>query len=364
MSRYIWENQDWPKFFWDENKIIPLEQKIINNEGFLKGLISSLETDYIQNHSAKMFAKEIERSWRIEGEKLEELSVYSSVCRKLNIESQVKKKESSHIDGIVDVSIDAIMNDDKKLYKERLFKWHSQMFSNKISEGTFIICGGYREDSIDVVSGELGKEIILYTAVPAEIVDSEMFKFFNWINNDYLFSNFVKSAIAHLWFLTIHPFEDGNGRLARVISDFVLYQNRNINYSFYSISSEIRLEQKNYYKELNKAQTADNLDITNWLIWYLECINNSINNIISEINHTIKINKFYSKINSLKLNKRQKKMIDKILNDFKGNINTSKWAKICNCSQDTATRDLKDLIEKGIFKINIKGPKTNYEIIF
>ena len=167
-----------------------------------------------------MFAKEIERSWRIEGEKLEELSVYSSVCRKLNIESQVKKKESSHIDGIVDVSIDAIMNDDKKLYKERLFKWHSQMFSNKISEGKFIICGGYREDSIDVVSGELGKEIILYTAVPAEIVDSEMFKFFNWINNDYLFSNFVKSAIAHLWFLTIHPFEDGNGRLARVISDF------------------------------------------------------------------------------------------------------------------------------------------------
>lgn len=364
MKEYIWNLEDWPNFYWDNNIIAKLQQLVISNDGYLKGLISTFEPDFIERQSAKIIATEIERSWKIEGEHLEALSVYSSVCRKLNIENQINRKLNSHLDGIVDVTIDAIRSDNKILDKDRLFNWHRKMFPTNVSQGSLIESGKYRDFPIDVVSGEMGKEKILYTAIDAKRINYEMNNLLEWINSKFSFSNYVKSAISHLWFLTIHPFEDGNGRLARAISDFVIYQNSNDIFSFYSISYQIKLEQKMYYEKLNKAQTNNSLDITDWISWYLNCINNSINQVITEINKTIKIEKFYRKINQLKINKRQKKMIDKIMDDFKGNITTVKWAKICNCSQDTATRDINDLIKKNILKKNAKGPHTNYELIF
>lgn len=364
MKSYIWQNKNWPNFTWDENKIAPLEQKVINKDGFLQGVLSTFSDDYIQKHGAKIIAKEIERSWKIEGEHLDELSVYSSVCRKLNIEDQIKAKKTSHIEKIVDVTIDAIRNINKTLDKNRIFNWHEKMFPLGLSQGKSINIGEYRKLPIDVISGEMGKEEIIYTALEADKVEDEMELFFKWVNSSKRYSPFLTSAIAHLWFVTIHPFEDGNGRIARAISDFILYKNRKIENSFYAVSSQIKLEQRDYYKELNKAQTSSNLDITFWLFWYLNCVNNAIDKVTDEVKETLKKEQFFIKLNSIKLNKRQRKMIEKIMDNWAGNINTTKWAKICKCSQDTATRDLNDLIDKGLFKKNSKGPRTNYELIY
>ena len=364
MSKYIWQCKDWPNSKWDKKLIHSIDENDINNDGFLKGLLSTFESDYIKKHNAKMIAKEIERSWKIEGEHLEKLSIYSSVCRKFNIEEQIKRKKSSYIDGIVDITIDAINNKNKFLDKERLCNWHSLMFPTSISQGKVIKSGEYRSDPIDIIAGEMGKEKVIFSALPSSSLEKDMNIFLKWLNEDFSTSNFVKSAIAHLWFATIHPFEDGNGRLARVISDLVLYQNRESGYSFYSMSSQIKSEQREYYKEINIAQTNGLLDITQWICWYLNCINNSINNVINKVNETKKIEKFFLNLNSISLNQRQTKMIDKIIYDWSGNVNTSKWAKICSCSQDTATRDLNDLINKGIFKKNSNGPHTNYELVY
>ncbi|MBK5201863.1 MAG: Fic family protein, partial [Spirochaetaceae bacterium] len=191
----------------------------------------------------------------------------------------------------------------------------------------------------------------------------EMDKFFSFINHNNDYSKFVKSAIAHLWFVTIHPFEDGNGRLARTISDFVLYQ-KNKGYSFYSISAQIQLEQKDYYVSLNKAQTNDSLDITEWIVWYLNCLNKAILKASENIKFTIRKEKFFKIVNASSLNDRQLKMIKKLTEDWNGKITSKKWSKICVCSVDTSTRDLNDLIKKGMFKKNSSGPNTSYELLY
>jgi Fic family protein len=363
MKDYIWGNKEWPNFYWDRSVISLKDNEVFYNEGFLKGVLSSFEKEYMLKHHAKIISTEIEKSWKIEDENLDKLTVYSSVCRKLNIEDAINRKHSSHIDGIVEITLDAIDGEIKTLDSSRLFDWNSKMFPNSKSGGLPIKKGQYRENPIDVIAGEYGKEKVVYTAVPNESTDGEMEKFFSFVNNDMDYSKFVKSAIAHLWFATIHPFEDGNGRLARAISDFVLYQN-NKGYSFYSISAQIKLEQKEYYREINKAQTNSCLDITEWIIWYLDCLNRSIIKVTDNVNITIKNEKFFRKANSYSLNKNQLFMIGKIIDERRGKITTKKWAKICSCSHDTATRDLNDLIKKGLFKKISAGPNTSYELIY
>ncbi|MGH4038483.1 MAG: Fic family protein [Sphaerochaeta sp.] len=363
MNEYIWQNDKWPNFYWNEKEIATLENEVFYKEGFLKGLLSTFEDDYLKKHQAQTITNEIERSWKIESENLDQISVYSSVCRKMNIEEQVKRQPTSHIDGIVDITLDALNNTDE-LTESRLLGWHSKMFPTSTSGGHKILRGQFRKSPVDVVKGEYGKEVVVFSAINFNEIDTEMQMFFKWINKKQDFSKFTKSAIAHLWFATIHPFEDGNGRLARAISDFVLYQSSKNNYSFYSISSELKIEQRSYYEELNRVQTSDSLDITDWLKWYLKCLNNTIEKTTAIINNTVIKEKYMRRAKSLKLNARQSKMLNKITGNWTGKITTAKWSNICSCSQDTSNRDINDLIKKGLMKKIFNGPHTHYEIVY
>lgn len=362
MNMYIWQRKDWPCFSWNTQKLLPLLEEIAHAEGRLQGYVETLDPRIAKDQQALAITQEIEKSWSIEGEKLDELMVYSSVCRRLQIEDNIPHPTSGdHIEGIVDVMMDIVENAAMPLTEQRLFAWHRNFFPTGYSGELVIQTGAYRKKPMEIVKGPLGKTKVIFEAPEAKDVPSEMAAFMQWLNTDNEeLSIKLKSAIAHLWFVTIHPFEDGNGRCARAISDYVLSKDSSVT-RLYSLSVYVKRHQKQYYDELNKAQTG-NLEITSWLVWYLGCLLESIDSVLSTVDKTIRMAKFFEKANSLHLNSRQEQILVKLAGDWKGPMTTSKWAKICTCSQDTASRDIKALIDKGLLKKVSSGPATHYEL--
>lgn len=362
---YIYNNQDWPIFKWNSDKLLPLLSYVRNKQGKLIGKMVSLGFELRNEANLEILTQEIIKSTEIEGEVLNKEQVRSSIARRLGLEISGLVYSDRNVDGIVDLMIDATKNFDQELNKERLFSWHASLFPTGKSGMYKIITGNWRNDStgpMQVVSGVIGKEKLHYQAPPAVQLENEMRIFFDWFNLEQNIDLVLKSAIAHLWFVTLHPFEDGNGRISRALSDMLLARSDEQSYRFYSMSAQIRKERNSYYDILEKTQKSG-LDITNWLEWFLNCLLHSILNSEKLLEKIINKHLFWLKNTKVNINDRQRKILNMLLDDFEGVLNTTKWAKIVKCSQDTALRDIQDLTEKGILTIGEKrGRSTNYEL--
>jgi len=362
---YLYNNQNWPIFEWNSEKLLPLLSYVRNRQGKLIGKMGALGFELRNEANLEILTQEIIKSTEIEGEFLDREQVRSSIARRLGLEISGLVYSERNVDGIVDLMIDATKNYDQELDKERLFSWHNALFPTGQSGIYKIIVGNWRDDStgpMQVVSGALGKEKVHYQAPPAAQLENEMRIFFDWFNLEQNTDLVLKSAIAHLWFVTLHPFEDGNGRISRALSDMLLARSDEQSYRFYSMSTQIRKERNSYYDLLEKTQKSG-LDITSWLEWFLKCLLHSIENSETLLEKIIYKHSFWLKHSRLNINDRQRIILNMLMDDFEGVLNTTKWAKIGKCSQDTALRDIQDLIEKGILIKSVQGGRsTNYEI--
>ena len=362
---YIYQQENWPNFVWSAQELAELLADVRNKQGRLIGKMEALGFDLQNEAFLETLTVEILKTNEIEGIVLNKEEVRSSIARRLGIDVGGLPPINRNIEGIVDMMFDATKNFEKPLTKKRLFDWHFAMFPMGRSGMYEIIVGNWRDDStgpMQVVSGAMGKEKVHYQAPPATIIDKEMTVFIDWFNNKKDIDLVLKASIAHLWLVTLHPFEDGNGRIARAVTDMLLACSDGLPQRFYSMSTQIQKDRKSYYDVLEKTQKG-NLDITEWIYWFLNTLQRAIINSEETLTLVIRKHKFWNTYGSLIKNERQKKVLNKLLEGFTGNLTTSKWAKINKCSQDTALRDIQDLIGKGILvKSNLGGRSTKYEL--
>lgn len=362
---FIYENANWPTFEWNSNKLLPLLSLVRNKQGRLIGKMGALGFELQNQANLEILTLEIIKSTEIEGEILDPEQVRSSIARRLGLDVSGLVHSERNVDDVVEMLLDATRNFDKELDKERLFSWHAALFPGGYNGMYKIIIGTWRDDStgpMQVVSGALGKEKVHYQAPAVNQLENEMQIFLYWLNHDQNTDLVLKAGIAHLWFITLHPFEDGNGRISRAISDMFLARSDEQSYRFYSMSSQIRKERNSYYDMLEKTQRG-NLDITNWLEWFLKCLLHALEASETLLEKIIFKHFFWVKNRSIVTNERQHKVLNLLLDGFDGKLNTTKWAKIGKCSQDTALRDIQDLIEKGMLvKSEPGGRSTNYEL--
>ncbi|MBL7113056.1 MAG: Fic family protein [Bacteroidales bacterium] len=363
---FIYKNTDWPNFVWDDNRLINLLGTVRNLQGKLLGQMEAIGFSLREEAMLGTLTTDVVKSSLIEGEVLDSEQVRSSIARRLGMDIAGLIPSKREVDGVVEMMLDATQNYNQKLTKERLFDWQAALFPSERSGMYRIIVGDWRKDKtgpMQVVSGPIGKEKVHYEAPAAEKLENEMNRFLDWFNSENQLEPVIKSGIAHLWFVTIHPFEDGNGRIARAIGDMQLARAEKTNQRFYSLSDQIEHNKKSYYEILESTQTGS-IDVTNWLVWYLECLTKALNRTEESLAKVMAKANFWKSHVTTILNERQHKMINRLLDDFYGKLTTSKWAKITRCSQDTALRDIQDLLPKGILtKEPGGGRSTSYSII-
>jgi len=365
MTTYIYERKDWPNFTWDTSKVSELLAQTRYKQGRLLGKMEAIGFHLHEEAKLNAITLEIIKSGEIEGEKLNDAQVKSSVARRLGLDIGALLPEDRNIAGVVDMILDATGNYNKKLSKSRLCGWHVSMFPTGYSGINKIRTGKWRDDSngpMQVVSGPIGREKIHYQAPVAKCLEKEMAGFVEWFNNNQQMDYILKASIAHLWFVTIHPFEDGNGRIARALTDMLLARSEDSDKRFYSMSAQIRKERNAYYDILERTQKSD-MDITEWVLWFLQCLGTSFDDAENVLGNVISKSGFWNKYAALNFNDRQKLIINKMLEGFEGKLTSSKWAKIAKCSQDTAGRDIADLLDKDILiKSSSGGRSTSYEL--
>jgi Fic family protein len=361
---YIHERANWTHFLWDNDKISPVLASVRHLQGRLLGRMESLGFEFIERSSLESLILEVVDTSRIEGEFLNPELVRSSIARKMGIEGANLAITPRYIDGIVDVVLDATQNYGKPLTKTRLLGWHNSLFQTGFSGYQQIDVARYRSGGVKVVSGNFGREKIHFEAPAANRVPQEMKRFLDWVNHEKSLDLVLKSIIAHLWFVTIHPFDDGNGRIARAILDMLLARSDNSKIRFYSLSNQIFKEHKRYNDVIEKTQKGTQ-DITSYLLWFLGCFERAL--LSSEQNLEIILDKarFWDEHQSKNVNDRQRIVINYLYDNYGkevGFLRTSTYAKIAKCSTDTALRDLQNLVEKEMLGIEDEGKKTNYII--
>jgi Fic family protein len=360
---YIYQKTGWPGFIWDHEVLMPLLADVRHKQGRLTGYMELLGFTLRNEETLQTLTSDILKSNEIEGELLNAAEVRSSVARHLGIHVAGLVRAGKEVDGVVEMMLDATQQYAKPLSADRLFGWHSSLFPSGRSGMHKITAGNWRKNDkgpMQVVSGAMGKEKIHYEAPHAKALKKEMSLFFKWFNTKQNTDPVLKSGIAHLWFITIHPFDDGNGRIARAIADMQLTKADDYSKRFYSMSAQIRLDRKRYYEILEKTQKGG-LDITGWLTWYLNCLSRALSATDTRLQAILRKTKFWDKHAQSGMNERQRLMINKLFDGFDGKLNTSKWAKITKCSQDTALRDIQDLMKKKILKKEDSGGRsTNY----
>ena len=363
MAKYIYQNENWIDFTWNETEVNILFGEVRNLQGKISGQMNALGFSSKEEAALNTLTLDIVKSSEIEGEQLNYDQVRSSIARRLGINNAGLIPSNRNIEGIVDMTLDATQHYTDPLTNERLFGWHAALFPTGYSGLYQIEVGRYRTGEMQIVSGAMGKEKIHYEAVSAQDLQTEMNKFLVWINNDNLLDPVIKAAIAHFWFIIIHPFDDGNGRIARAIADMLLARAEKSTERFYSMSSQILAERKQYYEVLQKVQHSDG-DITDWLVWFLNCLQKSLLQTTVTVQKILLKASFWNAHETTGLNQRQHLMLNKLLDGFEGKLKTSKWAKIAKCSPDTALRDIRDLIQKGILQQEKEGGRsTNYEMV-
>lgn len=363
---YIYQQKDWPIFKWDNSSILSLLGEVRNLQGKLLGKMESLGFELRNQAILDTMSLEVINSTAIEGEFLNPEQVRSSIAKRLGLEYSALIPSDRNIDGMVDMMIDATQNCFKPLNKDRLFDWHAALFPTGRSSMFKIIVGNWRKDvngPMQVISGAIGKEKIHFQAPEASLISKEMNRFIQWYNAEDKIDLVIKAAIAHLWFVTIHPFEDGNGRITRAITEMMLARSDKSSQRFYSMSSQINSKRKSYYEILEKTQKG-NIDITKWILWFLESLFDTLISTETKLSGILIKAKFWEIHAKTILNERQILMINLLQDGFEGKLSSSKWAKIVKCSSDTALRDIQDLINKDILqKENAGGRSTNYELI-
>jgi len=363
---WIHEHKNWPNFTWDAEALASKLADIRHRQGRLLGRMESLGFELKREASLSTLTNDVVKSSAIEGENLNPEEVRSSIARRLGIDIAGLIPASRDVEGIVEMMLDATQQFSKPLTRDRLFDWHAALFPTGRSGMHKITVGGWR--SIDagpmqVVSGPIGKEKVHFEAPSAERLEKEMQAFLTWFSNGNGIDPVIKAGIAHLWFVTIHPFEDGNGRIARAIGDMALARADSTQDRFYSLSSQIEAKRKHYYDQLEKQQRATP-DITNWLSWFLDCLGRAIGNAETTLGNVLFKAQLWDTINQKPVNDRQRLIINRMLeDDFEGYMNTSKYAKLAKCSNDTALRDIQELKERGIFIQNPGGGRsTSYRL--
>lgn len=361
---YIHERDNWTAFRWDATGLTALLEEVNRKQGLLYGRLASLGFDSKLKAMAENLTYDVVYSSEIEGIRLNVDEVRSSIARKLGIENIKQTAPSHYIDSVVAVMLDAVSHYDQLLTKEKICAWQAAFFPTGFSEGSQIEVGQYRTNEEHIVSGMFGREKIHYVAPSPGRVDEEMAHFLDWFNNHDDINSVIRSAIAHFWFVSIHPFEDGNGRLARILSDMLLARADKSEFRFYNISSQINKDKKRYYDILEKAQHGDG-DITEWICWYANTLSLALDeaeNIVSTI-----LNKsfFWQKASSIPLSQRQTDMLNLFLDGYEAKITSKTWASLAKCSKDTAIRDIQDLVDKEILREDIPGAKRpSYSIIY
>lgn len=362
MAKYIYEFNNWTNFTWQAAEINQIFGEVRHLQGKILGQMSAIGFASKEEASLRALTLDVVKSSEIEGDILDFEQVRSSIARRLGINVAGLVPASRNVDGIVEMMLDATQNYQQPLTHERLYGWHAALFPTGFSGMHKIEVGQYRTGEMQIVSGAMGKEKVHYEAVAAQNVYEEMHNFLIWFNDSSHLEPLIKAAIAHFWFIIIHPFDDGNGRIARAISDMLLAQSEQSKERYYSMSQQILLERKQYYEILQKSQYSTG-DITSWILWFLNCLKNALLSTEFTLLKVVRKTEFWRMHESTVLNPRQRLVLNKLLDGFEGKLKSSKWAKLAKCSPDTALRDIKDLIEKGILHQEQSGGRsTNYEL--
>ncbi len=362
---YIHELRDWPKVSWDTERLAEPLATVRHRQGRLIGRMLSMGFDLRQEAVLRTLTADVLKSSEIEGERLEADQVRSSIARRLGMDAGALKAADRHVEGIVEMMLDATRHYGQPLTAERLFGWHAALFPTGRSGMRKIRVGAWRDDSagpMEVVSGPVGKERAHFTAPAAARLDREMAAFLEWFNGPVDIDEVMKAGLAHLWFVTIHPFDDGNGRIARAIADMGLARSEKTPQRFYSMSAQIRQERDAYYDILERTQ-KDGMDITPWMNWFLGCLGRSIDDAETILGAVLIKARFWERVRGVPLNERQTLVINRLLDGFEGKLTTSKYAKLTKSSQDTALRDIMPLVERGILVRSPEGGRsTSYEL--
>jgi Fic family protein len=362
MAKYIYEYENWPEFTWDNKRIVVTLGKVRHLQGKILGQMSVLGFSIKEETILSTLTLDVLKSSEIEGEFLNQEQVRSSIAKRLGLDYAGIVHVDRNVEGVVEMMLDATQRYDATLDHERIYGWHAALFPTGWSGIYRIDTGCYRNGEMQVVSGPMGKEKIHFQAPLAEVVKKEMDAFLNWFDIETNIDGVLKAAIAHFWFIVIHPFDDGNGRIARAISDMLLARSEESPQRFYSLSNQILIEKKKYYEILQKVQHSSG-DITDWLDWFLNCLLRALESTEETLKRVLQKADFWDKNKETILNSRQRLILNKLFDGFDGKLKSSKWARITKCSADTALRDIKDLIEKGILKQEESGGRsTNYEL--
>lgn len=362
---YIHEKTGWPEFAWDGEALAGPLAAVRHKQGRLLGKMEALGFDLRTEASLAVLTSDVVKSSAIEGEKLNPDEVRSSIARRLGLDVAGLPKAGRDVEGVVEMMLDGTRNFEKPLTKKRLFDWHASLFPTGRSGMNRITVGAWRKKeagAMQVVSGPMGREKVHFEAPEADRLEAEMSRFIKWFNGPAAVDPVLKAGIAHFWFVTIHPFEDGNGRIARAIADMALARADGTRDRFYSMSSQIETERKEYYLRLEAAQRGD-VDITDWLEWFLGCLDRAIDGAEGTLGAVLNKARMWERINRRPVNERQRLVINRMLNGFKGFLSTSKYAKLAKCSTDTALRDIRELLERGILVQNPGGGRsTSYRL--
>ncbi|WP_440639423.1 Fic family protein [Bradyrhizobium sp. PUT101] len=366
MPGYIHQLTDWPRFFWDPDALAKLLAAVRLRQGQLIGRMQTLGFAQQEEAVLTTLTEEVLKSSEIEGEKLDKDAVRSSLARRLGMDAGALPSADRNVEGVVEMMLDATQKFKAELTAERLFGWHASLFPTGRSNLKKIAVGAWRDTSagpMQVVSGDYDRERVHYEAPTAEKLDDEMTAFLKWYNTEEKIDPVIKAAIAHLWFVTIHPFEDGNGRIARAIADMSLARSEGIPQRFYSMSAQIRSERKTYYDMLESTQKGD-LNVTPWLEWFLGCLERAFTGAETILAAVLEKADFWKRHAAARINERQRDMLNRLLDGFEGKLTSSKWAKIERCSPDTALRDIQDLVDQGILaKDEGGGRSTSYSLV-
>ena len=363
---YIHELKDWPRFHWDLGHLAEALVSVRHRQGRLIGNMEALGFRLRQEAVLETVTADVLKSSEIEGETLDVEQVRSSIARRLGLDIGALKLADRHVEGVVEMMLDATGHYEQQLTAERLFAWHAAMFPTGRSGMSKITVAAWRNDSngpMEVVSGPIGKEHVHFVAPAAKRLNGEMKKFLDWFNAKAGSDPVLKAGLAHLWFVTIHPFEDGNGRMARAIADMALARSEASPQRFYSMSAQIREERNAYYDILEHTQKGT-LDVTAWMHWFLGCLGRAIDGAQITLGTVLAKARFWEGTRGVALNERQTLMLSRLLEGFEGKLTTSKYAKLAKCSHDTALRDIRRLVECGILVQNAGGGRsTSYSVV-
>jgi Fic family protein len=364
-GRYIHEQPDWPTFRWDAHVLANRLAAVRHMQGLFQGRMASLGFSQREGATLEALTDEVRTSSEIEGEYLDRRSVRSSIARRLGMDVGSAEPADSRTEGAVDIVLDATRHSDAPLTTERLFAWHAALFPMGRSGLMSIRVSAWRDDRhgpMQVMSGPIGRERVHYEAPAAARIDAEMAAFLAWFEGSDAVDPVLKAAVAHLWFVIIHPFEDGNGRTGRAIMDMALARSSGPSPLFYSISAQILKEQAGYYSSLEEAGKRG-MDITPWLLWFLNCLERALQGAEGAVGAVLERTRFWDSIVDVEINERQRIMLNRLLDGFEGKLTTAKWSKIAKCSHDTALRDIQDLIGKGVLRTEPAGGRsTSYAL--